>query len=304
MPDICSTLQVFVGETEAQLSPSDVSLNDTEGSYYWDILGRTLSVVIKGSTIITIRTQDSVKTSLKLQTTIADFFRAKESFVDLLAGMLNIPASRIRIVDIVQAVNRRRLLAGEVTMTFVVVAEPVYSPPPPSPPPPPPPSPPPPTGGPVSDPPAATAPSEIDTSSGEDTSQITTPAETITSLRNISDTIKVLVENGSLQSRVSSDSTLRTILTVPAQTVTPELSLQPDPECIPSCKNATVALDNGVYGSCSSSGTCQCLNVADGSVSSLFTYKSVDLDALGTDNTTAVQQGCYWFALFPMFAAA
>eukprot|EP00951_Prasinocladus_malaysianus_P011291 scaffold83456_cov37-Prasinocladus_malaysianus.AAC.1 len=117
-------------------------MDDTAGSYYWDMIDRVLSIAVKGNEIITIRTQNAVKTSLLVQTSIEEFFSAQSSFIDLLAGVLNIPASTIRIVEIVEATSRRHLLQNSMQVSFAVVSS-VSAPPPPSPPPPPPPPPPP-----------------------------------------------------------------------------------------------------------------------------------------------------------------
>ena len=282
-----------MGGVEAQLSQSVVTTADTVGSYYWDTIERVLSVVVKSDTPITIRTQDAVKTTLKLQTSVEDFFATQSSFIDLLAGVLNIPASRIRIAEVVPPASRRAILASELSVAvFILPVDPTPPPPPPTPPSPPPLAPPPPVGSEITETPET--PSVIDSGDAEDTTQTVTPTSVLLDLASLGQLITSIVEDGTLQTQISADPTVSAVITVPPQTVTPEISVAPTPECMPTCKNATVALENGVYGSCSSAGTCECLNTADGTASSVFSYVSADLEALGTDNTTSVAQGCFW----------
>eukprot|EP00951_Prasinocladus_malaysianus_P012851 scaffold96075_cov44-Prasinocladus_malaysianus.AAC.1 len=185
---VSSGAQVFVDGIAAQLSQDVVTMADTAGSYHWNMMDRVLSVTVKGNKILTVRTQNAVKTSLLVQTSIAEFFSAQASFIDLLAGVLNIPASTIRIVEIIEAPSRRRLLQSGLQLSFAVAV--------------------------------------------------------LDELNTLADTIQLAVSSGALTAAVASDATLSSIVTVPVQEVTSELSLSPDPECLPTCKNTTLGLEN------------------------------------------------------------
>ena len=284
-----------MGGVEGNQSQSVATTDDATGTYYWDMMNRVLSVTVKGSSIVTIRTQDAVKISLRIQVTMQNFFATKTSFIDLLAGSLNIPPSRIRIAQVVRPARRRALLTSELDITVAVLPEISASPPPPGPS-----SPPPPIGTEASEAPDAGI------GSADAATQTITPVAVLNQLTNLGNDLALKISDGSLQKSIISSPILLAVLTVPVQTVTPEISVAPAPECIPTCKNATVAQNNGVYGSCSASGTCECLKIADGTVSSDFTYVTVSLGALGSGATTAAPQGCFWcaFSIAPFLFVA
>jgi hypothetical protein len=89
------------------------------GSSVWVNLERKLSFVVRGTEPLLLRTLNSVKVSLKLASSVEDFYDSggTEAFVTKLAFSLGIPWSRIRVVSVV-AGRRRRLSWGEGLPTF------------------------------------------------------------------------------------------------------------------------------------------------------------------------------------------
>ena len=126
--------------------------------------------MVRGDEDVTFKTLDSVQVSLKLATTVSDFYDkgGTQTFISNVAYSLGIPSSRIRIVDVRSAGRRlammrrsgmRRLAAAAGMEVDFAIVEEEPSPPPPAPPAPP--LPPPAPLGTPSPPPSPPPPSAV-----------------------------------------------------------------------------------------------------------------------------------------------
>ena len=279
--------KVYVGRTEVEKNESLVTLDNEAGANYWDEFDLKLTVIVKGNRQVTVRTQNGVQVALTIQATVEGFESIRANFIATLARLLNVPIKDIVIVQVSSTATRsaRHLSqdTGELDVVFVILQ------------PSPEPADPDPTAGPdpTTDPDSTTGPDP--TTDPTNTTILTDELEGGTideagldALFAISLAVENLVNSGDLASAVANDTALASVVSVPAQTVVAVVSTPPEPECLPACKNTTLALESDVYGSCNA-GTCECLDVTNGTLSLLFEYISVSLDDLDSDDVT---QGC------------
>eukprot|EP00210_Caulerpa_lentillifera_P009344 g8908.t1 len=120
--------RVSRGASEIAVNSERLTLSDSSGAHFWNNTNRMLSLVIKEE-FITVQTINAVQVSLTLTATIDEFYDqgGTVAFTRNIAYTLNIPMSRIRVVEVVSIVSRRRstrlLLSPQVTVEFAVVED-------------------------------------------------------------------------------------------------------------------------------------------------------------------------------------
>jgi len=95
-------LQVYVESDFVVPSDSPVALTDGTGANYYEFLPRRLTFVVKGPSMVFIKTVDAVHVNLALDTTMKDFYDGggEEAFVDRVAYILGIDPKLIKIASV------------------------------------------------------------------------------------------------------------------------------------------------------------------------------------------------------------
>jgi hypothetical protein len=86
------------------------TLTDSTGRNAYNRTTHEIHLVLRGDTVVEVRTLPVVLVSMDLAISITDFYAEESNIVSNIAFVLGIPSSRIRVVDIVAGTDRRREL--------------------------------------------------------------------------------------------------------------------------------------------------------------------------------------------------
>jgi hypothetical protein len=106
----CKTAETNDGWVDTPLTCP--TLSDSTGFNSYNRTTHEIHLVIRGDTVVEVRTLPVVLVSMDLAISITDFYAEEANIVGNIAFVLGIPSSRIRVVDIVAGTDRRRQLAS------------------------------------------------------------------------------------------------------------------------------------------------------------------------------------------------